>query len=577
MVLAASVFYSGAAVAQPADSPRRATVVYTTDVHGSFFPFDFIRLTEARGSMARVATFIDSLRSTMGTEKVVLLDNGDILQGQPTVYYSNFIDIAATNIAAEIYNFLNYDAVTVGNHDIETGHAVYDKWRAETAAPVLAANVIDRSTGLPYFKPYTVIERGGLRIAVIGLLTPAIPAWLPERLWEGLEFLPMEPEARKWVEKVRQTENPDIVIGLFHSGRDAGKTTAGYRENESLTVARNVGGFDAVLMGHDHTLFSDTVTNVSGKTVQVLNPANNAMNVGVLDIVETTPGHFSLTGQIEPVSDLPVSEAFMARFAGRSDSVRTFVTRQLATISDSLSTRDAFFGPSGFMTLLHSLQLSVSGADISMAAPLTFDGTIAQGPIRISDMFTLYKYENFLSTLLLSGREIKDYLEFSYSLWIDSVGADKDHLILFASENPTPADNRLKNPSYNFDSAAGINYTVDVTKPYGQRISITSMATGEPFSPDSTYRVAVNSYRAGGGGDHLTRGAGIAPDELRSRVVSSTDKDLRYYLIREIERQGTIIPCVDNNWKFIPESLVAPLIATDRTLLFSPDSSRDQK
>lgn len=115
-------------------------------------------------------------------------------------------------------------------------------------------------------------------------------------------------------------------------------------------------------------------------------------------------------------------------------------------------------------------------------------------------------------------------------------------LINFASDAPTPSDNRLKNPSYNFDSAAGINYTVDITKPRGGRITVTSLSDGRKFNPEATYTVAVNSYRANGGGDLLTLGAGIPSGELKSRIVSATDKDLRYYLIRTVEQRGTIRP-----------------------------------
>lgn len=197
------------------------------------------------------------------------------------------------------------------------------------------------------------------------------------------------------------------------------------------------------------------------------------------------------------VSSIKPSEKFLEHFAKYKSDVDKFVNREIAQITDSIYTRDAFFGPSAFMTLLHDLQLQITDADISMAAPLTFDGSIAAGPLRIADMFTLYKYENMLSTLQLTGKEIKDYLEYSYSLWIQSPEqSNNPHLINFTSENPTPANNRLKNPSYNFDSAAGIDYTVDITKPKGERVEIKSLSDGRPFDLTSTYTVAVNSYRA---------------------------------------------------------------------------------
>ena len=230
------------------------------------------------------------------------------------------------------------------------------------------------------------------------------------------------------------------------------------------------------------------------------------------------------------------------------------------------------------MTLLHDLQLEISGAQISFAAPLSFDASIVAGPLRVSDMFTLYKYENMLYTLKLTGREIKDYLEMAYDLWTAPVSDSEDsQLIRFASENPSLADNRLKNPSYNFDSPAGIDYTVDITRPRGEKITITSLSDGTPFNPDSTYTVAVNSYRANGGGDLLTLGAGIPSDELSSRVVRATDKDLRYYLIKAVEKRGVISPRVETNWRFVPEKLASEAGRRSRHLLFGAGASRNQK
>lgn len=556
---------------------ERVTVIYTTDVHGHFFPYNFVTGQPESGSLSRAASFIEQTRAREGEDSVVLLDNGDILQGQPTVYYYNFIDTVSPNIVSEIYDFMRYDVATIGNHDVETGHAVYDRWRNTTHTPVLGANVIDRSTGNPYLQPYAIIERGGLRIAVIGLLTPAIPAWLPERLWSGLEFMPMEETAEKWIEIVRETERPDVVIGLFHSGRDASKTTAGYIENASLSVARNVPGFDAVLMGHDHSAFCDAITDINGHTVQVLNPANNSHNVGVLTIERSADGSIVTSGHLQEVDSFQPSDAFLGRFSNQYDTVRKFVEEKISNISDDISTRDAYFGPSSFMSLLHKLQLDISGADISMAAPLTFDGKINAGPLHIADMFTLYKYENTLCTLRLTGKEIKDYLEYSYSLWTEQITPEQPHLINFASDNPSLTDNRLKNPSYNFDSAAGIDYTVDITKPFGQKITITGMSDGCPFDMSQTYSVAINSYRAGGGGNHLTTGAGITPEDLKQRVVFSTDKDLRFYLMKEISNHQVISPSVDNNWKFIPEETARKAAAIDRELLFSPESAINQK
>lgn len=563
-------------------STRSISVIYTTDVHGNFFPYNFITRTDGTGSLARVYSFVDSVRKAVGSDKVVLLDNGDILQGQPTVYYYNFVDTVSPHIVSRIYDIMGYDAASIGNHDVETGHAVYDRYRTQTSTPLLGANVIDESTGLPYLKPYQIIHRNGIKIAVVGMLTPAIPAWLPRNLWSGLRFDDMVETARKLIPEIKRTENPDIIIGLFHSGADPSTDTSGFHENASMTVAKEVPEFDAVLMGHDHRVFSGTATTPEGTQIPVINPANNANNVGLLTIsVEKDSNGKVITkdidGAIVNIDNCQPSKQFLQKFQADIETVNSYVNREIGVITDTISTRDAFFGPSPFMNLIHKLQLEISGADISFAAPLSFDAAINKGPVHTSDMFTLYKYENMLYTMEMTGREIKNYLEMAYNLWTRQVSDADSHIINFACEHPDSTHNRLAKPSYNFDSAYGIDYTVDVTKPHGSKINIISLSNGKPFELDSAYTVAVNSYRGNGGGDLLTVGAGIPKEGLTKRIVRATDKDLRYYLSKRIEQQHTIEPDHSANWKFIPEHIAQPLLEKDRAILFSGKGLEKQK
>lgn len=558
-----------------ANTDVRIKILQTTDVHGNFFPYNFITRTPWKGSLARVASVIDSVRAAAGKENVVLIDNGDILQGQPTVYYYNFIDTVSPHIASRIYDFLQYDAATIGNHDVETGHHVYDRWIAQTSTPILGANVVRADSGEPYLTPYTVIERQGVKIAILGLLTPAIPAWLPENLWSGLRFEDMEECAEKWIKIIKEKESPDLIVGLFHSGYDYTRQTGDYHENASLQIAKNIPGFDVVFMGHDHQRFNKVVANASGDSVVVINPANNANAVAMVDVTlqKNADGKVALkhiSGKLIDTEDIAPDAAFMNEFSGDYAKVDEFVSRPIGVAEGEFSSHDAFFGPSAFIDLVHRLQLDITGADISFAAPLSFDATIKKGSVRVSDMFNLYKYENLLYTMRMTGKEIKDYLEESYSIWIQNPSDAQSHLLLFASQNPTASDNALKYPSYNFDSAAGIRYTVDVTKQKGQRVSIISMADGKPFDEDTEYKVTVNSYRGNGGGDLMTKGAGIAHEELPSRIITSTELDLRYYMLKEIERLGVIAPKTLDCWKFVPEDVVSPLISTDKAILF-PD------
>lgn len=266
----------------------------------------------------------------------------------------------------------------------------------------------------------------------------------------------------------------------------------------------------------------------------------------------------------------PVSQEFMAHFAPQYKAVNDFVSQKIGTISRTISTKDAYFGSSPFIDLIHKLQLDISGADISLCAPLSFKAEIPEGEIMVSDMFNLYKYENMLYMMTLSGKEIKDYLEMSYFMWTNRMKSPDDHLLWFKEKRREGAEDRasFQNFSFNFDSASGIIYTVDVTKPQGEKITIISMADGSPFLMDKIYKVALNSYRGNGGGELLTKGSGIPQEKLKERIIFSTDKDLRFYLMNYIEKKGTMDPKALNQWKFVPEKWTVPAAERDYKFLF---------
>lgn len=548
-------------------------ILQTSDVHGSYYSYDFTRRQEAAGSLAHVYSLVQKEREVYG-DNLILLDDGDILQGQPTAYYHNYIDTVSPHLAAEMMNFMGYDAGNMGNHDVETGRDVFDRWAGDCRFPILSANMVDSATGNPHFKPYEVLERDGVKIVVLGMITPAVPVWLSESLWRGLRFDDMEETARKWMKIIRKKEKPDLVVGLFHAGSDAKLMGGRYRDNASVEVACNMPGFDVVLMGHDHTRACQKVCNVAGDSVLVINPASKGLLVSNVDVtLKLRKGKVvgkKIEGALSETEGYGVSEAFMQRFAPERETVRKFISKKIGTITKDISTRPAYFGPSAFIDFIHELQLAISGADISLAAPLSYDAEIRKGDIFVNDMFNLYKYENMLYTMRLTGREIHGALEMSYDLWTNRMESPDDHILLFDEKRGEGDKARasFKNFSFNFDSAAGILYTVDVTKPRGERVTILSLADGTPFEMDRMYKVAVNSYRGNGGGELLTQGAGISQDELKGRVITSTDKDLRYYLMQYIERKKVIEPRALNQWKFIPEAWAKPAMERDYEFLF---------
>ena len=556
-------------------------VIETSDVHGYFFPWDFTEGKVLKGSLARANTYIKKERKKYGNN-LLLIDNGDILQGQPCAYWSNFVKTENENLAASVINYMKYDVETLGNHDLEPGHKVYDKWISEVRCPLIAANVVkegcknrDANPANVYngLKPYSIHYKGGAKICIIGLLTPAIPQWLNEPIWKGIEFEEMVSSARKWVKYVKEHEKPDLIFGLFHSGLSGGITTDEYEEDATEAVAKEVPGFDVIFSGHDHQVHSQWVTNTAGSLVLILDPSCFAKNVAEADITLTFKKgklvNKQIKGNIVSVQDEDIDQQMMQHFDKEIQEVKAFVGQHVGKFKNAIYTRESFFGNSAFTDLIHTLQLQISKADISFAAPLAFNTTINAGEVKMADMFKLYRFENLMFVLRMTGEEIRRHLEYSYDMWGNTMTSPDDHALLL---NDASTDDQqrtgFKYYTFNFDSAMGIDYEVDLTKPNGQKVHILQMSDGQPFDKNKWYKVVMSSYRANGGGELLTKGAGIPKDSLESRVLFNTDLDLRHYLTEEIRRQGTIDPKPGHNWRFVPEAWVKPALERDRIKLF---------
>lgn len=553
-----------------APRPRTLHILTTNDVHGHYFDSSYVGNRHNR-SLQNVKWYVDSVRTADGAENVLLIDAGDCLQGDNASYYFNYVNTTAPHIYPRIAKYMGYDVLVVGNHDIETGHPIYDRVAAQLKKlriPWLAGNTPTPS-GKPYFREYCVIKRAGMKILVLGYTNANMKSWLGEEIWSGMDFQELAPMVQGRVDALRAKVQPDIVIVAAHTGTGAGDGKS--LESEGLDMMRSLRGVDFLICAHDHAQ-----TVVKTDSICLINAGSKANYLGHGTVTLQKDGRKTV-GKVLDASLIRVrwdnvDQAMVDKFHPDFQEVKDFTCCKVGELMMPLITREAYSGPCDYITLIHTVQLKATGANISFAAPLTFNGVVKAGTLVFDDMFTIYPYENQLFTMNLTGRQIKDCLEFSYNNWI---GGSDGHVLSISArpDSRTGAQKwSFKNRTYNFDSAAGINYTVDATAPYGSRISIESMADGSPFSLEKTYSVALTSYRANGGGDILVKGAGIPKAQLESLISGKYPeiRNLIYNFIKEnkvVDRRSLDNPQLIGSWSFLPQA-AREQISEDLKLVF---------
>ena len=523
-----------------ADGEYRVTVCSTTDVHGAYFDSAYVDNLAAKTSLANVSSYLKEIRGE-GVQPV-LIDVGDNLQGDNAAYYFNYVATDVPHVYPRIAAYLGYDAIVVGNHDIETGHDVYDRVARELTMPYLAANAaFDRdengradmdenpdgkTVSDSYFVPYCVVDRGGVKVAIVGMTNGNIKSWLADDIWRGMDFQIISEMVQPVIDRMIEKEKPQLVVLAVHSGTGAEQPN---RENEAQYLAATLRGVDIVLNGHDHRPVAREVENVNGGSVVLIDAGTKAVVVGQADFTLTVKNGKVVSKSVDyklvPMEKYPVDPDYVAAFKEDFNAVKAFAQRPIGQLSENIFLADALDGPSTYINLVQTVQLASSGADISFAAPLTSSGVVPKGVIEFQDLVSIYKFENQLYVVEMTGKQIKDYLEYSYKNWVNKSG-----------------------PSYNWDSADGIRYEVSRKAPDGERVKILSMNDGTPFDLDKTYQVAMTSYRASGGGDLVREGAGIDPASL---VVVKKMKDIRSLIGDYIAAQKEIEPTVATNWKFV--------------------------
>ena len=558
----------------PKDGEYHFHILTTSDIHGCYFDSTYVD-GSIRPSLLAVSEAVDSLRSQYGEGNVILIDDGDFLQGDNAAFYFNYVDTKAEHVYPRMAKYMGYDAIVAGNHDIEAGHEVYDRINDDlkkAGIPFLGGNIIRNDDGKPYFPYYTTITRQGMKIAILGYDNANIAAWLDEKKWEGMKFESLVPLVQKGVDEVIAKEKPQVVIVAVHSGKGEGDGTV--LENQGMDLFNSLKGVQVLICGHDHKPYFKT-----SRTCAMINSGSRCANLGhvMLDLklVNRKIAGMDLIAGLIPIKAGEVDMDMKEKFYKDYRKVKDFTLAEVGELKDTLNLNESFTGMSDYLKLIATVCLKSSGAQLTIVAPISKSGRIDAGKVSNNDLFTLYQYENELFVASMTGKEVKDYLEYSYDLWINTVDSPDDHVLNIANEKDERNDVErweFRNPTFNFDSMAGLYYTVDVTKPFGERVNITSLADGSPFSADGTYSVALTSYRASGGG-YLLSGAGMDVNEFAGRVTEKYP-EIRTLLGDYLKANGAIgaedfsDTGLLGHWEFVPEDIVHPKLEEDISLVF---------
>lgn len=542
------------------------------DVHGRFFNTPHYS-GEKCASLANASAYLKGRRSALHPDNILLLDCGDNLQGDVAVCLSNrqVREGAGEHIYPKVAQCLGIDAVVPGNHDFEAGPQVLEaveKGLADSGTPVLGANVMLSGTGRSRFAPYHIFERGGIRVAVIGLANPSTPMWIPPNLRQGLEFHPPLGVAQGIVDEIRGNDMADIVVLLLHSGfgepeldleRDC------MAEHQALALAGKLRGVDIIFAGHDHKQGCCRV----GETL-VLSGGSYANGVQrVVVCVEKRGGKVvgkMMEGEIVDLRQIGEDMDWLRHFEEQIGKVKGHMEQQVGVLPFAVDARKALGGPCNYVDLIHSVQLWASGAQVSFASPYMYDQVIGVGPVSRRNAFMMYSAENTLYKVWMSGRQIKDYLEYSYDRWIG--GEDGRILQLCSTELDGKRYWWPKNFTYNFDSAAGLVYEVDVVAEYGNRVHISSLWNGEPFDFEKNYTVALSSYRVSGGGGMFGTGAGIDVENGLEGIVVAQYTFVRELLEEYLDGGGDVMRDRCGKWAFVPVEMARRGVENDLRLLF---------
>jgi 2',3'-cyclic-nucleotide 2'-phosphodiesterase/3'-nucleotidase len=519
----------------------KITLLATTDLHGNLLPYDYYTAQPASRGLAKIATLIQAARAENPNN--LLIDCGDTIQGTPMeavhqqyVQHGDGIPPPHDPMMLAM-NALGYDAMVVGNHEFNFGLRNLAWARADANFPWISANIVATPDGTAKpFAPYFLKTVAGVKIAVIGVTTPMIPAWEAEEHYRGYRFEPGVDAVRMAVADARDRHHPDIVIVAAHAGLD-GDT----RENMVRQIAEEIPGIDAIVFGHTH----QQVASLKIGDVLLMQPKNWGISLGRMDFVLQPKETFgwkivSKSSRLIPVtSDTPADPKILEIGRPYHELAERYLSAAVAEAPVSLDSKLARVEDSALIDAIQQVQLYYSKADVSFASSFNSRVSVPQGPVTIRQIAALYIYENQLYVLQGDGKMVRDALENS-ARYYNTCAGDCSHGPLINSQVI----------GYNYDMAEGVDYEIDLTQPPGRRIRNLRWH-GKPLEDDQPLRIAVNNYRAGGSaGYSMFRGAKIvwrSPDEIRDLVI-------QYY-----SEHKTLPAHPENNWRVVPEAALRTL------------------
>jgi len=535
-VIAAAVPHTNAKAAQGQIS---IVLLDTTDVHGRIEPWDYYADKQANLGLAKIATLIKQQRAE--NPDALLLDCGDLIQGTPLAYYFAEKDTSKPNPMIAAFNLLHYDAMAVGNHEFNFGEEVMWKAKGESHFPWLAANIKETyKEGTPYFRSYIIKRVKGVRIGIVGFVTPGIPRWEIPDHYKGYQFEPIVETARRVIPEVRR--RADLVVVIMHSGFVKDPISGGawpdqiHGENVAPDLTE-VPGIDVIFYGHTHSELPERIMN----GVLLAQPKNWGMSLARAEVEMRRDGTdrwrvVSKHSRTIPVTSQVEPDAEMMKLAQPyQEETEKYLETPITRSPKELSGKYARYEDSPLLDVIQEAQLEAGHADVSMATMLYAGVHIPAGPVTVRQAAALYVYENTLYVVRMTGAQLKDALE---------------HSAGFFSQWPFSPAERIQLPSYNADQASGVSYQVDLSKPVGQRI-MNLQFRGKALDPAQMLRVAINNYRyTGGGGYAVYKGL---------PVLFRSSSEIRELLINYLERTKEIPADPAGNWKMAPAEAVAAI------------------